>query len=163
MNATNKFKFMGQNLDKMMYMLVTNQNILRYMKYLDNNPLDVGKTDVAEEELKGQFITDIFDPEILEVTKNKMFFHPMEGALETQPIGYDIYMLDIIIPSRYWKLEGQGEFRAFKIAEEIAKKIDGQQVAGIGLIDIIKWKTYRIESSYKGLTLWIKVNSTTRY
>lgn len=163
MNASGKFKFIGQNLDKMMYMIVTNQNILRYMKYLDYDPLSTNQPDVTEDDLVGQFVTDLFDSETMEATKVKLFFHPLEGVLDIQPVGYDIYMLDIVIPTNYWKIQSRGEFRAFKIAEEISKRIDGQKIAGIGEIDIIKWKTYKVESTHKGLSLWVKVNSTTRY
>jgi hypothetical protein len=161
MFASLKFKFMGDNTNKMLYMITTNQNFLRYIKYLDNDPLNTSKPDVAYSEVQDNFAVDLFDEEVLEETKIKVFFSPLDGMLEEKPIGHDIFILDIVIPKDFWKLEGKGEFRAFQMAHEVALKLDGKNVAGIGDINIIKWRSFKINNQYRGLTLWIKVGSMT--
>lgn len=161
MYASQKFKYMGQNLNKLMMYICSNQNLLRYIKYLDNNPLDPMKSDILDVDVENQIHTLMFNPELLNETKISLFVHPLEGTLEMQPIGEDLYVADIVIPNQFWVLKGKGEMRGFNMAYEIANVIDGKNVAGVGKVEIIRWRSYEVENSYHGLTLWIKVDSIT--
>lgn len=163
MNASQKFKFIEQNLSNMLVMITASKEFARYVYYLDDNPLDTEKSDVTVDLIdSGNIILDLFDETILTEAQIKIFFNPFDGSLETQPLGYDIFTLDIVMPKRYWRLKGLGQFRAYRIAYEIAQKIDGKNVAGIGKVEITKYRTFKTsEGKYCGLTLFIRANSIT--
>ncbi len=163
MNASQKFKFIEQNLSNMLVMIMSSKAFARYIYYLDDNPLDTAKPDVDVDLIdSGNIIVDLFDENILSEGQVSVFFNPFDGSLETSPLGYDIFTLDIVVPKKYWILKGSGHFRAYRIAYEIAQKIDGKNIAGIGKIEIIKYRTFKTtEGKYCGLTLFIKANTIT--
>lgn len=158
MNATSlKFKFIEDNLNKMLILMVNNQTIKRYIKYLDQYPLDPSLPDIADNLINKNIMLTPYDPTVLTDMQVKVFFTPYKGNLKNIPLGNDIYLIDIIVPIKYWLITGKGEIRVFRIAEEIAKMFDNQSVAGVGRVYLTDYSVYKVNDSYAGLNLLINV------
>jgi hypothetical protein len=166
-----KFKHIGINTVKIVMALVKNQNILRYIKYLDNDPLNTSKPNVSSSGIidnstgNGNIFLTKFDESILTEDKIFIFFNPYKpkgsfGYDSRNTLGKDLYSLDILIQPRYWVLQGRGELRAFLIAYEICQSIDQQSIAGIGDVEVIDWTCGSLSSGkYSVLNLIIQVDN----
>lgn len=156
-----KFKFIEENLSKMLGLLINNQNFKRYIVYLDKYPLDPSLPDINDNLIgKNIYLTPISE-DILDTASVKVFINSYEGNLRNNPIGYDIYVIDIVVPVRYWLISGKGEIRPFRIAREIANTLDNQYIAGTEKINITKYHIFKINESYSGLTVWLEVTNAT--
>jgi len=143
-------------------LLLGSQNISRYVYYLDNDPLDPSKSDVTVDLLgNGNIILTLFDEKVLTESQVKLFLNPFQGTLKTMPLSDIVFTLDIIVPNLYWILSGMGQLRPYRIADEFAQLVDGQKVAGLGMVNITNFKAYKVNDTYSGLTLFIGVNSST--
>lgn len=164
MNTSMKFKFIEENLMKILTLILTNQNILRYVKYMQNNPLDPRLPNIEEFSLlNSNIIPAPFDENTLSETEVKLFLYPYSGKLNSRPLGTHTYELDIVCPIKHWILEGLGQFRTVRIADEIAKMIDQQLGIGIGELKIPEYRAGRVASnnSYALFTLWLEVDTAT--
>lgn len=156
-----KFKHIEDNLIKLSKLLVENQNIKRYIYYLDNDPLNPSKPDITEDLVESKHILcTLFDKTVLTEPKVRIFLNPLQGVLNNPSLSVIVFTLEIVIPSPNWDIEGIGKLRAFRIADEFAQDIDGQKVAGIGEVNITDFKTYKINESYFGMVLYIEINSS---
>jgi hypothetical protein len=145
----------------MLMLLINNQNFKRYIVYLDKYPLDPSLPDVNDNLINKNIILSPFSDEILNDMQVKIFFNPYEGNLQNVGIGYDVYVLDIIVPIKYWLISGKGEIRVFRIAKEIANVLDNQYIAGNNRVNITRYRLFKVNNSYAGLTLWINVSNAT--
>lgn len=160
MEKSFKFKHIENNLIKLLTLIVSNQNILKYIYYIDSDD-PLSQPDVTEDLIEnGNIILTPFNPEVLSQEKICMFFNPYEGNLKNQPLSDIVFLIDLIIPTNKWLLSGLGQIRAFRIADEIAQDIDQKNVAGIGQTEIERFRMFKLNDVYSGLTLWIKVNSS---
>ena len=161
MLASQKFKSIENNLSKILYMVQTNPNFLRYMKYLDNDPLNPDKPDINLEEVEGQFFDELFDGNTQETKQVLVFFSEQSGNLKSQPLGSDMYVMEFVIPKEFNTLQGFGKKRCTRLAFEVSTRIDGKNIAGIGQVEIVKYNKFNIGTDYVGYTLWIEVSTPT--
>ena len=165
MNESLKFKHINENGMKLLTPLLGNQIFLRYVKYLNDSPLDTPISSKLYENLldkravDGNIVLNGFDESVLKEAKVKIFFHPYESRSFTRVLHSDIYIMDIVVPNKFWVLEGKGTWRAYAIAHEVSKEIDNKDIAGLGKCEITGYKQSRIGSSYTGLRLMIKVDN----
>jgi hypothetical protein len=137
-----------------------NQNVLKYIYYVDSDD-PLSQTDVTQDLIQtGNIILTPYNPTLLSQEKICLFINPYEGNLKHQPLSDITFLIDVIIPINKWLLAGLGEIRAFRIADEIAQLIDQKSVAGIGQVEIEKFRMFKLDDTYGGLTLWVKVNSS---
>lgn len=160
MEKSYKFKHIENNLLKLLDVIVNHQPILKYIYYLDDDPLSHSDVEVDLIE-SGHIVLSPFDPNILNQSMVKVFLNPFEGNLNLMPLSDITFLLDIVVPAKKWLLHGLGQIRAFRIADELAQLIDGQMVAGIGECKITRFKLFKVNNEFSGLTLWIRVNSST--
>ena len=159
-----KFKNIEKYLINILLLIVGNQNIARYVMRLDNDPLDSTKPDVFDDliELKN-VIPTMFDNTITEYSEVKIFLYPARGSLQGKPLG-DVYMnVDILVPDICNLLEGKGQFRTFRIADEITQMVDGQsEIAGCGQMNVVDFINYKLpNTNYCTLSMRILINSVT--
>ena len=141
-------------------MLLGSQNISKYIYHLVDDPLS--ESDVTEDLMgNGNIILTLFDETVLTNSQVKVFLNPFNGSLKSMPLSDIVFTLDIIVPNLYWKLNGMGQIRPYRIADEFAQLVDGQKVAGMGEVNITNFKAYKVNATYSGLTLFIEVNSST--
>ena len=155
-----KFKHIETNLLKLLILIINNQNVCKYIYYLDDDPLNNPDVSVNLIETRNIILT-LFDEEILDNESIKVFINPFQGDLRSQPLSNILYLIDIVIPNNKWVLHGLGQLRAYRIADEIAQMIDGQMVAGIGEVEIIDFKAFKVGSNHSGLSLSVRINSFT--
>jgi len=159
MEKSFKFKHIENNLLKLLTIFLSNQNIKKYIYYLNDDP--TSQSNVTVDLIENDYIIlTMFDETILTEEQIKIFFNPIVGSLKSQPLSEITYIMDIIIPNNYWVLHGLSQIRSFRIADEFAQDIDQQLVAGIGECEITNFKAYKVGKNYSGLSLWIKVCSS---
>jgi hypothetical protein len=156
-----KFKHMSKNTIKLIFTLLGNQNLIRYIHYLGGyNPLDSNLPDVSPGEVKTRnFVLTTFNEKILEETKVSIFLYPHVSNFSRKSTAKDIYELVIAIPYKYWVIEGVSELRAFEIANEIAKSIDFENIVGIGNIYITRAETFKVNDEFSGLVMNFEVTN----
>jgi len=154
-----KFKHIENNLLKILALLLENENIKKYIYYLTDNPLiEINVTqDLVE---LGHVILTPFNPVVLSQEKVCVFLNPYSGDFKNSSLSNLEFLIDIIIPSSKWLLNGLGQIRAFRLADEISQILDQQKIAGMTEVEVTRFKMYKVDESYSGLTLWIKVNSS---
>ena len=145
---------------KLLSLLLESKNISKYIYHLVDDPLS--ESDVTEDLMgNGNIILTLFDETVLTNSQVKVFLNPFNGSLKSMPTSDIVFTLDIIVPNLYWKLNGMGQIRPYRIADEFAQLVDGQKVAGMGEVNITNFKAYKVNATYSGLTLFIEVNSST--
>ena len=145
---------------KLLSLLLESKNISKYIYHLVDDPLS--ESDVTEDLMgNGNIILTLFDETVLTNSQVKVFLNPFNGSLKSMPTSDIVFTLDIIVPNLYWKLNGMGQIRPYRIADEFAQLVDGQKVAGMGEVNITNFKAYKVNTTYSGLTLFIEVNSST--
>ena len=158
-----KFANMGQNVSNIAIQLMNNQSLMRYIRYLDDTPLDILKDDVVVKGIDDSNI--ILTPLKIDVLTNldvSIFIHPSKGNLRAVPLSTDVITIDIVCPYEFWSLKGQGELRPFLIASECAKMLDGQnEIAGWGKMNIYDWTEFMINKENGCITLFISVKNST--
>lgn len=161
MEKSCKFKHIENNLIKLLEVLLSNENLKKYIFYLIDDPLSQPTVDVDLLETNN-IILNLFDSNILDERRVTLFINPLEGDLRSQPLSDLTFTIDIVIPYKKWIMgEFGGQLRVFRIADEIAKEIDQKNVMGIGYTEIVRFRLFKVNSDYSGMTLWIKVNSST--
>ncbi|MDN5317422.1 MAG: hypothetical protein PWR08_1547 [Thermoanaerobacterium sp.] len=160
MERSCKFKHIENNLIKLLEVLLSNENFKKYVYYLSDDPLSQPTVNVNLLETNN-IILNLFDDSILDEQRVTLFINPYEGDLRSQPLSDLTFTIDIVVPYSKWLLNGLGQIRVFRIADEIAKDIDQKNVMGIGECEITRFRTYKVNNNYSGMALWIKVNSST--
>lgn len=162
-NLSMKFANMGQDVSNIAEKLMNDQSLLRLIRYLDDNPLDVLKTDIIAKGISdANFVLTPFNTDVLIELKPVLFIHPTQGNLREVPLSTDIIAIDIVCPYEFWILKGRGELRPFMIASECAKILDGQnEIAGWGKMSIFDWKETRINQKNGCISLLIKIKNNT--
>ena len=159
---SSKFKFISENTIKIVNEMLSNQNLVKYIHYLDReHPLNSDRPDVSAREVRDKnFVFTHFNEDILVETQILVFVNPNRGRFPSnRVVAGDIYRMDIIIPNRYWMIGDTLELRAFSIAHEIALEIDNKNIAGVGSVIITDWDSYKVNDKYSGLTLLIEVSN----
>jgi len=160
MPVSQKFKYIEENLTNILYTMVTNQNLLRYISYLDDDPLDPSKPDITSNLIGTQIMLIPFDLNVLTKQEINLFINPVQGDLSVKrPIGTHTFIIDIVVPNKFWLLKGK--IRAFRIADEIASNIDGLNIAGIGWVEINRYKIYSLNNAFSSLSLFVDVGGVT--
>ena len=168
---SNKYSFINDNISDLLLPIVTNQNILRYIHYLDNDPLNSSKPNINNPYViddgvhtsEAHIFLDFFNETIVTEQKIYMFFTPIKPKrtfTEISTINSYLFSLSIVIPSTYWSLRGQGKLRAYAIADEISQMIDGKRITGIGEVIIESDGAGKLDNGYRILELVIKVDNS---
>ena len=164
-----KFKYISDNTSKLVNEMLSNENLIKYIYYLDNekHPLDPSNPPVSSSRvIDKNFKFVLFDDNIVTDTQILVFFNPVMNDYRGVTLSVDTFTMDIAIPNKYWIIYNNGniQLRAYEIAYEVAKAIDGKNITGIGDVEIVNAQTGRIGS--KGvsvISMAIKVkNSATK-
>lgn len=159
MEKSFKFKHISTHLLKLVSLITSNQNILKCITYLDNNPLS--NPDVTEDLIGKNIILTLFDESILDENKISIFINPIRFNLSRQPVGEITYAIDIIIPNQYWLLHGQGILRGYLIGDEIVQLLDQQHGIGVGEANVYGGNAFTVGTNYMGLSLEVRITTST--
>lgn len=154
---------MSMNTTKIMIAMLKNQDLLRYVHYLGNyDPLDKNLEDVGMATVKNNnFVLTLFNPEILVETKAMLFLNPYNVRFGRGTTANDKFLLDIVLPYKYWIIEETSELRVYSIAYQIAKTIDQKNIAGVGNIKITDCKAFKVDNTFSGVSLIFEVENAT--
>lgn len=160
--VSTKFKYISENTLRLTQEILKSEDLIKYIYHVDSSPLNNNLAEVSSSQIiKNNFTFAPFNNVILEDTKVMVFFYPFRSE---QTYDYattdDIYQMDIIVPYQYWLFDDLFGFRAYAIADEVSKAIDGKSIAGIGRTLIINWESYKVNNTHAGLTLLIKVTNS---
>lgn len=173
MGKSLKFKYIAKHSLTIAQLLYENQNILRYMNYLTDDPLSnrtinrkgqiVEQPDINLGFDESGLNTGCFNKDILTETKCHLFIHPIKsnGMRTSKIIGELQYGIDIITPSGFQILADSREYRDFNIADEISQLIDGKAVTGVGDVEINDFSSGKLDSEYCYLTLFVSIKNFT--
>lgn len=157
-----KFKHIENNLVKLFSLIYSNQNINKYIYYLNDDPISspTVPVDLLEE---GNFVLGFFDGTISEQENIKLFLAPLSGILNRYPLSEIIYLVEVVLPNRYSILHGRNEIRPMRIFDEISQMIDQQRGIGIAEAEITRFRSGRIsETNYCVYSIEISINSSTQ-
>lgn len=160
MEKSFKFKYIEDNLVKLFNLIYYNENISKYIYYLNDTPLSspTVPVDLLDE---GYYLFSFFDGNVPEEDKVRVFINPVSGLFNKQPLSEIIYSIEVVIPNKYSLLHGAGKFRAFRIFDEIAQMVDQQRVAGVTEPEITKFRSSGIfKTEYSYFAIEIKINSS---
>lgn len=166
-----RFRDISDNTFKIAMRLTQNQKLKRYLKYLDNDPLSPDKPDIedsliddgGENDDGNIFLTPLGETITME-NRAMLFINPFRGTFfknEKNILDTNTYVIDIVMANKFWMIRGTGVYRAFAIANEIARELDQQHIAGIGEAVMTSWKTST--AATKGisvLTIWLDIKNT---
>lgn len=155
-----KFKHIEDNLTNILLTMINNQNLKRYIKYLNDNPLEksLSQPDITDNLIGTNILLTPLNTEVVTVENVYIFINPFSGDLTRYPVSDDIYSIDIMIPNDKWLISGK--IRPIRIAHEISKNIDGLNIAGIGKVEITHYKTSVINRIFSCFSIFINVGST---
>lgn len=161
METSYKFKHIEKNLLSLFALIYENKNIAKYMYHLNNDPL--AEPEVSIDLLsEGYYFLTLFDGTITEEEKIRLFLNPIYGDLSKYPLSNITYLIEIVVPLKYWILHGRAEVRPIRILDEISQMIDQQRIAGITKAEITKFRSGRISNSnYCVCSAEININSST--
>lgn len=156
-----KFTKIETNLLKLLEVILNSQNILKYIYYIDSND-PLSESDVSIDLIEnGNIILTLYNESIITSKGVYLFLNPLRGDLSKQPLSDLSYSLDVIMDTTLWIIQGKGELRAYRIADEFAKLVDGKNITGIGDVVITKFDSFKLGNDFSGLSLLIKINNTT--
>ena len=161
-----KFKYISENTSNLVNEMLNNQNLAKYIYYLDNekHPLDPSNPFVSPRHvINKNFKFVLFDDNIVADTQVLVFVNPVMNDYRGVTLSIDTFTMDVAIPNKYWIIYNGGDIqlRAYEIAYETAKAIDGKSITGIGDVEIVSAQTGRIGS--KGIfviSIVIEVKNT---
>ncbi|HZK71860.1 MAG TPA: hypothetical protein VFD03_10175 [Clostridia bacterium] len=159
MEVSYKFKYIEDNLVKLVQVLLVNENFKKLVYYLVDDPLSQPNVTVDLIE-SGNVVLNLFDDGVLDEEKVTVFVNFMDGNFERYPLSSLIFTIDIVVPYSKWALNGLGKLRALSIFNEIAMDIDQKKVMGMTDAVVTRSKTSKVNNKYSAMTLGIKVNSS---
>jgi len=146
---------------KLFTLIYQNQNICKYIYYLNNDPISSPTVPVNLLE-EGNFILGFFDGSVPETEKIRLFINPISGILNKYPLSDITYLIEIALPNRVSILHGREEVRPMRIFDEISQMIDQQKGIGITEAEITRFRSGRIaDTTYCVYSIEISINSST--
>jgi hypothetical protein len=123
LEVSNKFRFIENNLVKLFSLIYANPIISKYIYYLNDDPQSMPDVPIDLME-NGNYFLNLFDGNITEEYKIRLFLNPVLGNFSKQPLSDITYLLEIVVPNKYMVLNGRGELRCILILDEISQMID---------------------------------------
>lgn len=160
MEVSYKFKYIEENLVKLIEVLLANENFKKLVYYLTDDPLSQPNVNVDLIE-SGHIVINLFDDGILDEQRVTVFINFVDGNFEREPLSTLLFSVDVVVPYNKWTLRGLGKIRAISIMNEIAKDIDQKKVMGMTDAKVTRAKTIKVNQSYSAMTSLIRINSST--
>ena len=155
-----KFKHISDNTNKLVSALLDNQDFLKWIVYLEDDPLSMPHVP-PQHILGNKLILTEFNEKILKEREIKVFLTPFRGVPHRgKVLADDVYEMNITMPNEYsyiypYRLDRRGE-----IARQVTISLDQQRVAGIGEVEVgANYNMYKINETYVGMTLFITVTN----
>jgi hypothetical protein len=169
-----KFKNIENNLKAMIQPLENSQSFLRYLKNLNDYPLEQSYYDLDGNEVSqpdipmpydlienGDILFTMFQPKISTEKKVHMFFYHLRSKFYDTKSGENdgLYKIDITIPIEYVYIKGSAELRQERLSNIINECLDQQNITGTGKIFCLEGSEWidSQEYAYQGISLIFNV------
>lgn len=158
--VSSQFAKVSQNKMKLIDIIVQNDNIIKHSINLGEVNIDSIKIDkeCRRKFFKENLILNHFTHDLRITDIVYYMVTPRRGFSRVDStLGNDEYVISIICPARFWFIEHLMVERPMVIAEELAKSIDKQRIAGIGMVHIGAWNAYKLNDDFACLDITISV------
>jgi len=160
-----KFSNIEENITDIFNLILNNQNIKRYLKYMDNDPLSASKDDIQSTLVNQNIFLNPYSDSIIDKEGSEcyLFAGNLFGILNSDSTSpYNIKFV-ICCPNDYWVLDGKGKIRPIRIADEIAKLVDGKHITGVSTPEITNFSTTPLsDNRYSAFDFDLEINISTR-
>lgn len=135
METQRRFEVMGEDIFKIVNKLLTNQKLLKLLKYTDANPLD--HEDLTQDEIDEMLHKNILiTPKIPDEDQEKTcYIVVLLDNYEVDPTNNDFKFasirFDVICPMDRWVIN-DNSLRPYLLMNEIDKTFNEKKLAGIG-------------------------------
>jgi len=163
METSVKLANMEKHFNDILKLLDNSQSIKRYLKYAGDNPLKVSATqpDITYSLIGDNIQLSFFDEAIQDGEKIFLFFNLLNSDLSKDTIGEEIYIFDIVIPNKYWRLKDIEQFRAIRIGMCLCEMLDQQaELTGLGTTLMKKAHCFKLNNSYSCMEMSMTVNTS---
>lgn len=170
-----KFDYIEHNIDELYSIIKNNQDILRYMKYLnsidplalqieddDGNIIEVQKDiNSNNDEIIKNIIRRPFDiSDIAKEGKVKVFLNYYRTKFDKMGVNDYYYTLEILCPNLNWNIGNSSKIRPIEIIKRLNRFIDNQDnVTGMGRIFICESTEIVRNDTYSSLNSLIKIKN----
>ena len=163
--TSTRYESISQNINDIVDTLLQNKTLLRWVTYLDDDPMSEDKPDVSAKHMLGKkIVLTKVNESILTETEVKVFISPKGGSDNRGRVGVladTIFEVNIVMPNDESYLYGLRVDRFSTIASEIAKSLDGRKVTGVGETKVSpSFNTYKINETYTGMMFFINATNS---
>jgi hypothetical protein len=170
-----KFKFLDDNIQKILAPLLRNQTFLRMVYNLNSYPLEKqyykDSTLVLQPDIitpyqnmmsDGHMVLTLFNQSVLSEQKVMIFLSHLRSPFTDglSITSESTYAITIVVPYIYVALPITHEQRQHIIAREICNELDGQKITGIGNIYCTLGSEAKINDTYQAFDILLKVTNS---
>ena len=158
---THRFAHLEDNQMNIARALMDNQDLLKWMIYLEYDyPLE--QKDVPKRGLIGEYIRfEKFYEDALYDKKAMIFISPYRANYSIKrSVVRDLYEVNIVVPNELSYNYDTLTSRSSKIAEEVVKTLDQQDIAGIGRMWLQEFYYVRATKNHNGWNLIFNISSS---
>lgn len=160
-----KFSNIESSVVDIFTLILQSQNIRRYLKYMDNDPLSVSNDDITETLVDENIFLKPYSDILIstDAAECYLFAGNLFGTVDSYPSSGITLKFVVCCPNEYWVLSGKGQIRPFRIADEISKLIDSEHITGIGRTEITSFSVTPLnDNKYSALDFDVKINISTK-
>lgn len=156
MATQRRFEVMGEDIYKMTSKILSNQKILKLLKFTDSNPLS--HPDLTQDEIDDMLHSNVLIvPKIPDTFDEKMCYLLMilntyDVAPQNQDFKAATIRFDIICPMENWIINGK-TLRPYLIMSEIDTMFNEKTIAGIGNLSFSKARPLVVSSLLAGYSM----------
>ena len=163
--TSTRYENISKNMNEIVDELLKNKSLLRWITYLDDDPLSEEKPDVKLSRVLGKkIVLTKVNESILTEAEGIVFITPKGGAEKRNQKGVladTIFEVNIAMPNHLSYSYPLRTDRFSTIASEIAKTLDGKNITGVGETRVsTSFNTYKINEIYTAMMLYINVTNS---
>lgn len=158
--ASTRYQNISMDLNKIADELLKNENLLKWLTYLVDDPLSLPKVP-KKRVLGNQIVLTRVNPNIMQEAETKLFIIPKGGKDHRVGLLTDtVFEVNIVSPHRTGYIYPYRVDRYAEIASEIASSLDRKHIAGVGdMVVSTQFTSYKVDETYAGLMLHITVTN----
>lgn len=154
--TSKRYQDVSRNLNEIVDELLKNENLLKWLTYLVDDPLSLPKVP-PNKVLGNQIVLTRVNTDILPKAETKLFIVPKGGIDHRQGVLTDtVFEVNIISPHKTGYIYSTRVDRYTEVASEIAKSLDCKHITGVGDVTVSSnFTSYKIDETYAGMLLHI--------
>lgn len=158
---SDRFKNISNDLNKIVDEMLANQNLLKWITYISDDPLD-NLYVPPKTVLKKNIVLTGMNETILNDLYIKLFIYPTTGFDHRVGILTDtVFEIAIAVPTQHDYSYATRKHRASEIASEIAASLDGKHIAGLGEIQVRSdFHNFKVNEKFMAMAIQVVTTNT---